>query len=175
MLYEGVTKRYSPELRNKYNGIEEVFLTEINHIVLMHRKQVNTQRIGKELIVDMPMDVRVVMNWNKNNSDIDLWVTDPAGEKCYYGNRKTKSGGRMSDDFTDGFGPEQFLLKTGEKGKYRIQVNYYSDRQFTIAGPTTVMAEIYLHYGTAREERKIICLQMQKGKEGEVFIGEVEL
>ena len=66
-------------------------------------------------------------------------------------------------------------MKTGEKGKYRIQVNYYSDRQFTIAGPTTVMAEIYLHYGTAREERKIICLQMQKGKEGEVFIGEVEL
>jgi len=175
MLYEGMTKRYSPELRNKYNGIEEVFLTEINHIVSMHRKQVNTQRIGKELIVDMPMDVRVVMNWNKNNSDIDLWVTDPAGEKCYYGNRKTKSGGRMSDDFTDGFGPEQFLLKTGEKGKYRIQVNYYSDRQFTIAGPTTAMAEIYLHYGTAKEERKIICLQMQKGKEGEVFIGEVEL
>ena len=84
-------------------------------------------------------------------------------------------GGRISDDFTQGFGPEQFMLKNGGKGKYKIQIDYFNDTQVTIAGPTTIMAEIYLHYGTAREEKKIVTLQMEKGKEGAVFIGEIEL
>ena len=123
----------------------------------------------------MPSDVRVVMNWNMNNTDIDLWVTDPNGEKCFYSHKTTAMGGRISDDFTEGFGPEQFLLKTGAKGKYKIQIDYYSDTQATLAGPTTIMAEIYLHYGTTKEVKKIVTLQMQKEKEGEVFIGEVEL
>ena len=30
----------------------------------------------------MPVDLRIVMNWNMNNTDIDLWVTDPNEEKC---------------------------------------------------------------------------------------------
>ena len=123
----------------------------------------------------MPADVRVVMNWNMNNTDIDLWVTDPNGEKCFYSHSTTEIGGRISEDFTEGFGPEQFMLKKGIKGKYKIQIDYYSDTQATLAGQTTIMAEIYLHYGTAKEERKIVTLQMQKDKEGEVFIGEIEL
>ncbi len=175
MLYEGMTKSYSNEMNRIYNGIEEIFLTEINRLIALHKKELNIKAIDKVLIAAMPADIRVVMNWNKNNSDIDLWVTDPNMEKCYYSHKQSAIGGRMSNDFTQGFGPEQFLLKTGVKGTYRIQVNYYSDTQVTIAGPTTIMAEIYTHYGTANEEKKIITLQMQKGKQGEVFVGEVEL
>jgi hypothetical protein len=175
MLYEGMTKSYSNEMNRIYNGIEEIFLTEINRIIALHKKELNIKAIDKGLIAAMPADIRVVMNWNKNNSDIDLWVTDPNMEKCYYSHKQSAIGGRMSNDFTQGFGPEQFMLKTGVKGTYRIQVNYYSDAQVTIAGPTTIMAEIYTHYGTANEEKKIITLQMQKGKQGEVFVGEVEL
>jgi TonB-dependent SusC/RagA subfamily outer membrane receptor len=175
MLYEGLTKSYSDEMDRMYEGIEEVFLTEINRIIALHKKELKLGKIDKQLIAPMPADVRVVMNWNKNNTDIDLWVTDPNGEKCYYSHNTTAIGGRMSNDFTEGFGPEQFMLKTGVKGKYKIQINYYNDTQVTMAGPTTIMAEIYLHYGTAREEKKIITLQMEKGKQGEIFIGEVEL
>ncbi|MEI9956870.1 MAG: VIT domain-containing protein [Ferruginibacter sp.] len=175
MLYDGMTKSYSAEMNRMYNGIEEIFLTEINRIIALHKKELNLKKIDKEIIAPMPTDIRVVMNWNKNNSDIDLWVTDPNGEKCFYSHKSTEIGGRISDDFTEGFGPEQFMLKTGTKGKYRIEINYYADRQVTIAGPTTVMAEIYLHYGTDKEEKKIVTLQMEKGKEGTIFIGEVEL
>lgn len=175
MLYEGMTKSYSAEMNRMYYGIEEVFLIEINRLIARHKNKLDLKNIDKNLITPMPADVRVVMNWNKNNSDIDLWVTDPNGEKCFYSHKTTAIGGRMSDDFTEGFGPEQFMLKTGIKGKYKIQINYYSDRQLTIAGPTTIMAEIYLHYGTDKEEKKIVTLQMEKGKSGEVFIGELEL
>ncbi|WP_462250295.1 VIT domain-containing protein [Ferruginibacter sp.] len=175
MLYEGMTKSYSNEMDRMYSGIEEIFLTEINRIIALHKNELNLKNIDKKIIIPMPSDVRVVMNWNMNNTDIDLWVTDPNGEKCFYSHKTTAMGGRISDDFTEGFGPEQFLLKTGAKGKYKIQIDYYSDTQATLAGPTTIMAEIYLHYGTPKEVKKIVTLQMQKEKEGEVFIGEVEL
>jgi len=175
MLYLGMTKSYSNEMDEMYDGIEEIFLTEINQIIALHKNVLNLKNINKQLIAPMQADVRVVMNWNKNNSDIDLWVTDPNGEKCFYSHKSTAMGGRISEDFTEGFGPEQFLLKTGATGKYKIQINYYADNQVTLAGPTTIMAEIYLHYGTSKEERKIVTLQMEKGKQGEIFIGEVEL
>ncbi len=175
VLYEGMTKSYSDEMNEIYEGIEEIFLVEINRLMQLHKKQVNTKSIKKELITDLSSDVRIVLNWNKNNTDIDLWVTDPNGEKCFYQNGSTAIGGRMSNDFTEGFGPEQFILKKGVKGKYKIQMDYYSDAQVTIAGPTTIMAEIYLHYGTPREERKIITLQMKKDTEDEVYIGEIVL
>ncbi len=175
MLYEGMTKSYSEEMNRMYSGIEEIFLTEINRILSLHKTGLNTKNIDKKIIAPMPTDLRVVMNWNKNNTDIDLWVTDPNGEKCFYSHKTTAIGGRISDDFTEGFGPEQFLLKKAIKGKYKIQINYYNDTQVTIAGPTTIMAEIYLHYGTSKEERKIVTLQMEKDKQGEVFVGEVDL
>jgi len=174
MLYEGMTKSYSAEMNRMYYGIEEIFLTEINRLISLHKNKLDLKNIDKKLIVAMPSDVRVVMNWNKNNTDIDLWVTDPNGEKCYYSHKTTAVGGRMSDDFTEGFGPEQFMLKTGIKGKYKIQINYFGDTQVTLAGSTTVMAEIYLYYGTSKEEKRIVTLQMD-GKRGEIFIGEVEL
>ncbi len=175
LLYEGMTKSYSSEMDRMYDGIEEIFLTEINHLIAAHKSVLNLKNIDRSIIAPMPTDLRVVMNWNKNNTDIDLWVTDPDGEKCYYGHNKTSMGGRISDDFTEGFGPEQFMLKKGSKGKYKIEIDYFGDRQATIGGPTTIMAEIYLHYGTAQEEKKIVTLQMEKDKEGAVFIGEVEL
>ena len=175
MLYEGMTKSYSDEMDRMYDGIEEIFLTEINHIIALHKNKVNIKNLDKGIITSMPADVRVVMNWNMSNTDIDLWVTDPNGEKCFYSHSTTEIGGRISEDFTEGFGPEQFMLKKGIKGKYKIQIDYYSDTQATLAGQTTIMAEVYLHYGTTKEERKIVTLQMQKDKEGEVFIGEIEL
>lgn len=174
-LYAGMTNSYSEAMEGIYAGIEEIFLFEINRLIAGHPKKLSARKVPKAMIQTMPVDLRVVMNWNMNNTDIDLWVTDPTGEKCMYSHKTTEMGGRISDDFTDGLGPEQFILKNAKKGKYRIEINYYGDRQATIAGPTTVMAEIYLHYGMPNEERRIITLQMEKGKSGAVFIGEVTL
>lgn len=172
-LQEGLAKSYSDAMRDIYEGIEEIFLMEINRLIALHPQKIKQTKIPRAIIQPMPVDLRVVMNWNMNNTDIDLWVTDPNGEKCMYSHSSTATGGRISDDFTDGFGPEQFIIKKALKGKYRIEINYFGDRQVTLAGPTTVMAEIYQHYGMPGEEKRIVTLQMEKGKSGTVFIGEV--
>lgn len=158
-LYSILLKTYSPEAANRDDGIEEVVIAEINNLISLHGRKLNTSRIDKKLIAALPVDIRVVLNWNKNDTDIDLWVTGPDGEKCYYGNNETQSGGRISNDFTAGYGPEQFLLRKATKGAYTIQTNYFGDSQLSLSGPTTLMAEVYLYYSSGKQERKVIVLQ----------------
>ena len=64
------------------------------------------------------------------------------------------------------------MLKKALKGKYIVKLNYYGDSQQKIAGPTTVMAEIFTNYGSHFEQRKMITLQMEKTQSGEVIVGE---
>jgi len=167
-LYSTLTNSYSAEAASRDEGIEEVIVMEINKLVTQHRNKLNLSKIDKRVIANLPVDIRIVLNWNKPDTDIDLWVTDPNGEKCYYSNNRTGNGGRISNDFTDGFGPEQFLLKKAVKGQYKIETNFFNEDQFTISGPTTLMAEIYLYYASGKETRKIVTLQSgDNGKEAD--------
>ncbi|TDG37391.1 DUF2135 domain-containing protein [Pedobacter changchengzhani] len=171
-LYKVLTQSYNAQIANRDQGIEEIIISEINNLIAQHGKKLNTSGIDKKLILVFPVDVRVVLNWNKNDTDIDLWVTDPNGEKCFYSNPKTQIGGRISNDFTSGYGPEQFMVKKAIKGSYKIEVNYFGDSQFTISGPTTVTAEIYTRYGTGKEQRKVIVLPLYADNKKGNLVGE---
>jgi hypothetical protein len=174
VLYAAMAKSYSAEADRLYTGIQEVFLPEINRIIALNKHKLNLSAISKKIIKPMPTDIRIVMDWNMNNTDIDLWVTDPNNEKCFYGHNRTEIGGRISHDMTQGFGPEQFMLKTAIKGTYKVEINYYGDRQATIAGPTTIMAEMFTHYGTPQEKKELIVLQMKKESNGTVYVGDLD-
>lgn len=171
-LYSVLTNDYNAQISDRDHGIEEIIISEINNLIARHGKELNTRQIDKRLIQSLPVDVRVVLNWNKNDTDIDLWLTDPTGEKGYYGNPKTKIGGRISDDFTSGYGPEQFMIKKAIKGKYKIEVNYYGDQQINISGPTTVTAEIYTRYATGTQQREVIVLPMSASNKTGNLVGE---
>ncbi|QQV03974.1 MULTISPECIES: VIT domain-containing protein [Chryseobacterium] len=173
LLYQ----EFTDEISMRDNGIEEILIMEINNI-LKQNKNVDGSKIDDRLKADLPVDIRVVINWNKDNTDIDLWVTDPRGEDCSYQHKSTAIGGRISNDFTQGFGPEQFLLKKAVKGKYKIKTNFFGERQNILSGPTTIMAEVYLYYSDGRQERKIAVFQSQKENKREndskILIGEFE-
>ncbi|WP_326983695.1 VIT domain-containing protein [Chryseobacterium sp. MYb264] len=173
LLYQ----EFTDEISVRDNGIEEILIMEINNILTLS-KNVDATKIDDRLKTELPVDIRVVINWNKDNTDIDLWVTDPTGEDCSYSHRSTQIGGRISNDFTQGFGPEQFLLKKAVKGKYKIKTNFFGERQNILSGPTTIMAEVYLYYSSGRQERKIAVFQSQKENKGEsdskILIGEFD-
>ncbi|MDR1601888.1 MAG: hypothetical protein LBS42_05620 [Tannerella sp.] len=174
-LYGVLTKSYTPEAAERIAGIEEIIVCEINNLVSRHGSRLNLDEINPKILAGLPVDIRVVINWNKDNTDIDLWVTDPDGEKCDYNHNRTETGGRLSRDFTRGYGPEQFLLKKAIDGKYTIMTNFFGETQLTLSGPTTIMAEIFLYYSSGREERRLITFQdssaVGRGGKG-VLIGE---
>lgn len=163
------------EWDNRFNEIEIFAVEEINNTISRAKregKSIDISKIDERLLFNMPVDIRILLNWDTDNSDMDLWVTDPDGEKCYYKNQLTKLGGMISDDFTDGYGPEEFMIKKAKKGKYIIQSEYYGSREQTLVGPTTIYFDIYTHYGTAKETKKTITLRLTKD-EDEVNIGEI--
>jgi hypothetical protein len=178
-LYSLLTTPFSEDIGSRSRGMEEVVITEINGLIAKNA-DINTSKFDKRLTVNFHVDIRVVINWNRDNADIDLHVKDPSGEECYYNNEETNIGGRISNDNTDGYGPEQFLLKNAIKGKYRIYVNNFGDRQFTQDGPPTVMAEIYTKYAGKTEQRRVVCFQMSGvnktggGKRDRVEVAEFE-
>ena len=162
-LYSVLTQSYSSNINMRSEGIEEVAVTEINRL-LVQNPSLNSAAIDKNIIKPMPVDIRVVINWNMNNTDIDLHVKDPRGETCFYGNRATAIGGRISRDNTQGYGPEQFMLKKALHGKYEVFVNYYGDSQVKREGPSTVMVEIYTSWSGKDEQRQVVCVQLSKEK-----------
>ena len=96
-------------------------------------------------------DLRVTITWNTDNTDIDLWVTDPSGEKCYYANPTIASGGQLLDDLTQGFGPERFRTTTASKGTYKVEAHYYSNNGNQLMPETYVNATIIKYAGTPQE------------------------
>ena len=69
--------------------------------------------------------IKITLTWD-TTSDIDLWTTDPTGEKIYYAHPNSASGGFLDFDDTNGFGPENiFWQNTAPVGSYLVQVHYY--------------------------------------------------
>jgi tetratricopeptide (TPR) repeat protein len=157
----------------RFPEIEALTACEIDHLADINGAAVKLDSLDKRLIKQLPVDIRVVIDWDADNCDIDLWVTDPSGEKCLYSNPLTKSGGRISRDFTGGYGPEEFKLKKAIPGKYKVEVHYFGDRQQTLSGPTTVHAQMYTNYGKANEQKKELALRLASQKEV-VYVGDFE-
>lgn len=149
----------------RFPGIETIALTEINQIVSAHRSKVNTDKIPSEFIKDLPLDVRIILTWDSDNCDMDLWVTDPRKEKCYYSHKLTKIGGRMSNDFTRGYGPEMFTLKKAMNGTYKVQINYYGTSSQRVSGPTTIQMKLITNYGRSNQRVQEITRRLSTNKE----------
>jgi tetratricopeptide (TPR) repeat protein len=70
-------------------------------------------------------DIKIYLTWDTDHSDVDLWVTNPAGEKVFYSHRKGQFGEALFDDVTTGYGPESFTATHAHAGEYLVQVNYF--------------------------------------------------
>ena len=123
---------------------------------------------------DLPMKLRIVMSWDADETDIDIHVLEPNGEEAFYQNRRTAEGGFVSEDVTTGYGPEEYLKKELESGKYKILSNYFASHQTALTGATTVTATVYTDWGTAQEKRQVLTLRLDKPKDKHL-VGEVEL
>ncbi len=136
--------------------------------------KIDVSRIDPRLLVNLPLDLRVVLTWDADNTDIDLRVTDPNGERAYYGNRLTYQGGRMSLDFTGGYGPEEFSLKVAKPGKYKVEAQFFGNRQQIVAGATTLSLRLTTGFGTAKQKDESVTLRLRD--RGEIVaVGEFEV
>ncbi|SFV71690.1 hypothetical protein MNB_SV-13-1898 [hydrothermal vent metagenome] len=154
----------------RFSGSKIVTINELNQLISKHSLDIS--QINKRLIADMPVGMRIVINWSTDNSDMDLWVIDPNDEKTYYAHRESKIGGKISNDMTRGYGPEEFMIKKALRGKYQIKVKYFASSAQNIMGETVIRAEIFTDYASKRQKRKEIVFRVKEAKEV-IDIGEI--
>lgn len=159
-LYKVVERPWDQRFRE----VQLIVMNEINNIVNT-QKGLRTSFIDKRLLKKEPVDIRVVLTWDTDNSDMDLWVTDPEEERCFYGHRQTYLGGIISQDVTGGYGPEEFMLKKAPKGNYKIEVNYYGNRSQKQLLPVSLRITFFTHYGTPQEKKQETTVRLSNQRE----------
>lgn len=153
---------YEGNDRRDFAQIEPIVLNEIRHILQTKKVNGATKNLPKGSDAEISLDMRVVIDWNHNDTDIDLHIVDPDLEECFYGNSKTKMGGSLSEDMTQGFGPEEFSLENATLGSYYIKIDYFGDRYQKIENPTFMKISIYENYGAKDEKRRIKVMRLSK-------------
>ena len=157
---------------DRFRDVQLIVMNEINDLVNT-QKGIRTSFIDKRLLKKEPVDIRVVLTWDTDNSDMDLWVTDPEEERCYYGHRQTYLGGIISQDVTGGYGPEEFMLKKAPKGNYKIEVNYYGNRSQKQLLPVSLRITFFTYYGTSQEKKQETTVRLSNQREV-IDVGSVE-
>lgn len=158
----------------RFPEIELIALAELNAIAAAAGARIDTSRIDRRLLRNLPLDLRVVLAWDSDNTDIDLWVTDPNGESACYGRPLTHQGGRMSQDATGGYGPEEFSLRRARPGRYRVEAQFFGHTQQVVSSATTISLWLATGFGTPRQRDQRVTLRLAEPKE-RVFVGEFEV
>ena len=164
----------SSQWDSRFKNIQQIAINELNALIELHPGKIDTSAYDKRLMGNCPVDIRVILTWNTNDCDIDLWVTDPNGEKCFYSHKETVIGGRISDDITRGYGPEEFCLKNAIKGEYLIQANYFGTANQRRLQPVVVQATIYTHFGMPNQKKQVLTIQL--GSANDVYtVGTIKM
>ena len=151
---------------DRFAEIEVIALMELNR--LLPRAEavgVTFDQLDKRLRGVMDLDLRIVLTWDADLTDLDLWVTEPTGEKAYYSNPLTAIGGHVSRDFTQGYGPEEYAVRRAWPGEYLMQVNYYGSSAVDLIGAVTLQVEVFTNYARPEEKREAITMRLEEKKD----------
>ncbi len=157
-----------------YDGVELIAVMEANRIgERLARIGGQASLPDKQLERLLDVDLRVVVSWNVDAVDMDLWVNEPTGERSYYGYALTQIGGRLSNDMTAGYGPEEYLLKQALPGEYSIEMNYFSSDIINPNGAVTLRAHIYRNWGRASQTVSVVDLEFTDQEASNYLVAKV--
>jgi tetratricopeptide (TPR) repeat protein len=161
---------------NQYPEIESIALNDANAIApRLLALGGSTAKLPKSFLTTLDADVRVVVEWNTNRSDMDLWVDEPDGERIMFSHNRSRKGGYLSRDMTQGYGPEEYFIRKAPLGSYVVRINTYATDRLNPNGPTTVTARLYRNFGRANQTEEVIDVEVLPGAEGMRRIGAVSV
>lgn len=173
LLAQVVTKRWPAAS----DGIEPIALMEANRLIPRYRRLGGTDvALDPRLVALLDVDLRVVIEWNTDATDLDLWVDEPNGERAIYNNPRTLIGGRLSRDMTRGYGPEEYVLRRAPEGTYTVRANVFAADRINPNGSSRITAHLIRDFGRPNEREEAIDIEvLPKDKRGERLIGKMRV
>ncbi len=173
-LYEVVTGAWD----SRFADADLIALAELNAVVAEAEragKPVDVSAIEPRLLKNLTLDVRVVLAWDADATDVDLHVIDPNGEEVFYGRNLSYQGGAITRDATGGYGPEEFALRNAKPGKYRVEANFFGHRQQVLTSSTGLMLWLSSGFGTSAQQDQRTTLRLKSEGGQRVVVGEFEV
>ncbi|HEY0086339.1 MAG TPA: VIT domain-containing protein [Allosphingosinicella sp.] len=164
LLSQVITKPWE----GRYDGIELIALMEVNRLIVRYRALGGgAVPLDPRLIALLEVDVRVVIEWDTEATDLDLWVDEPNGERAMYSNAKTLIGGRMSEDMTRGYGPEEYLLRRAPAGTFTIRADVYAADAINPNGASRITARLIRNFGRPNEKEELVEIELLPDRDGD--------
>lgn len=149
-----------------FDGFEVVALMEANALTTDIDAAGGNWDLDPRLTGVLDTDVRIVMGWTADDADIDLWVDEPNGERVYYFDQLSSAGGQISNDMTDGYGPEEYAIRRAPAGTYGVRVNGYDADRLNPNGPGHVLLRLIRNFARTTQRDMLVDLDLsfQQGR-----------
>jgi tetratricopeptide (TPR) repeat protein len=150
----------------RFEEIRGVALTELNNLLFhAQRAGVGIEATGLDpiLLRNLELDVRIVLSWDADNTEVELQVVEPGGATTSdFDGSDTPIVGRTFNRYTEGYGPETYCLRRAPKGEYGIHAFYDGSTQARRATPVVVRVEVITDYGRRTERRRSITRRLEQ-------------
>ncbi|MHA6722381.1 VIT domain-containing protein [Sphingomonas sp. RS2018] len=145
---------------SEFDGIEVIALMEANALIPQIAAADGRWTLDKRLVGLTDTDARIVIEWTADDADIDLWVDEPNGERVMYSNKLSSAGGQISNDMTDGYGPEEYAIRRAPAGAYRVRINGYDADRINPNGPGHVLIRLQRNFGRKSAAQELIDVDL---------------
>jgi tetratricopeptide (TPR) repeat protein len=167
LLYAIATTRQD----QPWSGIEQVALNEANALLPRLRAAGGDFAFDPRLVALLDVDLRVVIDWTTDGSDMDLWVDEPNKERAIYNNNRTAIGGRLSRDMTRGYGPEEYELHVAPAGDYAVHANVFAPDRLDPNGATLLTAHLFRDFGRPDQSEDSVSVELKRDEKGAKLLG----
>ncbi len=161
------------ELRERQAAARLVALMEANALLPRLKRLGGRSPLEPALTALLDTDIRVVVDWTTDATDLDLWVDEPGGERAIYNHPRTASGGHLSNDMTAGFGPEEYFLHRAPAGEYVVRANVYTADRLDPNGLSLLTAHLFRDFGRATQRVEVVDIELRRDEHGEKMIGRI--
>ncbi len=147
-----------------FDGIEVIALMEANALIPQIKAAGGNWTLDPRLVALTDTDARIVISWSLDDADVDLWVTEPDGERVYYSHKLSANGGLISNDMTDGYGPEEYLIRRALAGAYKVQIDGYAGDRLNPNGSGRVMIRLQRNFARPGQQQQLVDLDIGFGR-----------
>ena len=156
-----------------YEGLETIALMEANALIPLIDARGGHWELDPRLVGKLDADARIVIEWTADDADIDLWVDEPNGERVFYGDKLSSAGGQISNDMTDGYGPEEYAIRRAPPGEYQVRVNGYDADRLNPNGPGHVLIRLTRNFARSGEKSVLVDVDLafQQGRDRDTESG----
>ena len=161
-------------------NIAVLALEEFNELAAWCKRQgwtgnkITIPQTDPQFQINFESDLRIVVSWDADNTDIDLMITEPSGQEVFYGNKCSLTGGILSDDIVDGYGPEEYIHKYAPKGSYKVYTNYFASHEQSLIGAATITVTFYSNWGRSNQKSETMTLRLNE-EQDKIKAGEYNL